>query len=52
MLQKGCYSAKIKSTKTILTVFPQKFTPSKYIHYTVYYSSYQYNKTDTMITDC
>ena len=27
---KGCYSAKIKSAKTFLTVFLRQFTPSKY----------------------
>ncbi len=29
MLAKGCYSAKIKSVKTFLKVFPRKFIPTK-----------------------
>ncbi len=33
---KGCYSAKIKSAKTFLMVFPRKFIPSKYTSYTVH----------------
>ncbi len=35
MLPKGCYSAKIKSAKTFLKVFPRKFIPMKIIRYTV-----------------
>ncbi len=36
MLQKGCYSAKIKSVKTFLMVILWNFIPLKYTRYTVY----------------
>ncbi len=35
-MQKGCYSAKIKSAKTFLTVNLRRFILSKYTHYTVH----------------
>ncbi len=36
MLEKGCYSAKTKSAKIFLKVFPRKFTPTKITRYTVH----------------
>ncbi len=48
MLQKDCYSAKIKFAKTFLPVNPRKFIPSKYTRYTVSGTRYAENKSNVI----